>query len=171
MKKGISKRARTEVIAVMHQRYQAATKREKTRILDEFVAVTQCHRKHAVRLLGEGDGAPVPSVQVAGRRGYNEAVREALILAWEAADRICGKRLKAILPSLVDAMEHHGHLNLDPRVREGVLAVERGDDRSVARAGTKPGRSAPAPKGRQEDQSPDPHPDLCGLGSTATGLP
>ena len=171
MKKGISQRARTEVIAALHQRYQAATKREQARILDEFVAVAQCHRKHAVWLLGNGDGAPVPSVQVAGRRVDDEAVREALILAWEAADRIGGKRLKAILPSLGDAMERHGHLNLDPRVRERVLGVERGDDRSGARTGPKPGRSSSAPTGRQEDQPSDPHPAFCGLGSTATGLP
>ena len=47
-----------------------------------------------------------------------ESVREALIVAWEASDRICGKRLKAVLPSFVDAMERHGHLDLDPYVRE-----------------------------------------------------
>jgi len=51
------------------------------------------------------------------RRIYNEAVREALIVIWEAGDRICGKRLKAILPTLVDSMERHGHLQLDPQVR------------------------------------------------------
>jgi hypothetical protein len=65
----------------------------------------------------------VPSARMAGRQIYDEAVREALIIAWEATDRIGGKRLKAILPSLVDAMERHGHLHLDPRVRERVLGV------------------------------------------------
>ncbi len=32
-----------------------------------------------------------------GRRIYDEAVKEAVILVWEASDRICGKRLKAAL--------------------------------------------------------------------------
>jgi len=50
-------------------------------------------------------------------------VRQAIILLWEAADRICGKRLKAVLPSLIMAMERHKHLTLDPAVRELVLAV------------------------------------------------
>jgi hypothetical protein len=40
-----------------------------------------------------------------GRRVYGEAVREALILLWEASDRVCGKRLKALLPVLITAME------------------------------------------------------------------
>jgi len=44
-------------------------------------------------------------------------------VTWEAADRICGKRLKAILPAIVDAMERHGHLHLDPDVRKRLLAA------------------------------------------------
>ncbi|MFZ0255751.1 MAG: transposase family protein [Gammaproteobacteria bacterium] len=141
MRKGISKRARTEVIAALRQRYQSATKAEKARILDEFVAVAQCHRKHAVRLLGNGDEARAPSVRVDGRRVYDEAVSEALIIAWEAADRICGKRLKAILPSLVDAMERHGHLNLEPTVRERVLGVSAATiDRLLEPVRSKAGR-------------------------------
>jgi hypothetical protein len=42
---------------------------------------------------------------------------------WEAGDRICGKRLKAVLTNLVDAMERHGHLQLDPEVRRCLLLV------------------------------------------------
>ena len=45
-------------------------------------------------------GVAAPTV-TKGRRIYDEAVREALIVVWEASDRICGKRLKAVLPSLI----------------------------------------------------------------------
>ena len=58
-----------------------------------------------------------------GRRIYDEAVREAVIVIWEAADRICGKRLKAAMPHLVESMERHGHLALDPEVRDQLLAA------------------------------------------------
>ena len=34
-------------------------------------------------------------------------------MVWEAADRICGKLLRAALPHLVESMERHGHLGLD----------------------------------------------------------
>jgi hypothetical protein len=40
-------------------------------------------------------------------------VREALILVWEASDRVCGKRLRPLIPILVESMERHGHLHLD----------------------------------------------------------
>ncbi len=56
---------------------------------------------------------------------FIEAVKEALIVTWEAADRICGKRLKAILPTLVDAMERHGHMNLESvRSRTGMVRIQ-----------------------------------------------
>src|SRR5690606_16194680 len=57
------------------------------------------------------------------RRIYDEAVREALVVLWEAGDRICGKRLKPLIPLLVPAMERHGHLALDEEVRVRLLAI------------------------------------------------
>ena len=47
-----------------------------------------------------------------GRRIYDEAVREAVILVCEALNRLCGKRLKAASPHLMEYMERHGHLDL-----------------------------------------------------------
>ena len=49
----ISAATRTEVLGAIRSRYRKASKRDKSRMLDEFVALTGCHRKHAVRLLGE----------------------------------------------------------------------------------------------------------------------
>ena len=54
---------------------------------------------------------------------YDEGVKEALIVLWETSDRVCGKRLKPLLPLLVDSMERHGHLHLDPAIRSRVLSV------------------------------------------------
>jgi len=56
-------------------------------------------------------------------RLYDEAVRQALIVLWEAGDRVCGKRLKVLIPILVYAMERHGHLQLDPVVKAKLLQV------------------------------------------------
>jgi hypothetical protein len=42
---------------------------------------------------------------------------------WEASDRVCGKRLKAIIPTLVAAMQHHGHLALAPDVHGSLLKM------------------------------------------------
>lgn len=46
MKRTISREARAEIVEGVRERYHDASKREKARILDEFVAVAGCHRKH-----------------------------------------------------------------------------------------------------------------------------
>lgn len=74
-----------------------------------------------MRLLGNGPqvGRSRPRPE---RRLYDEAVGEALIVLWEASDRICGKRLKALAP-ILEAMERHGHLQLAPEIRTRLLAM------------------------------------------------
>lgn len=47
----ISKPTKSELLEVLRGRYQQATKKDKSKILDEFVALAKCHRKHAIRLL------------------------------------------------------------------------------------------------------------------------
>ena len=66
---------------------------------------------------------------------YDEAVRLALTVLWEAADRVCGKRLKALIPKLVDAMERHGHVDLDPVIKAKLSQVSAATiDRMLAKA-------------------------------------
>jgi hypothetical protein len=119
----ISTAARHELMRAIRGRYQSESADGKRRILDEFVAVTQYHRKHAIRILN-GSAASAAGASKRGRgRVYDEAVRQALIVLWEASDRICGKRLKPLLPVLLPALERHGHLSLDPTIRAGLMAV------------------------------------------------
>src|SRR5919206_3907024 len=129
----VSMATRDELVAAVVERYRRSGRHDKTRILDEFVAVTGFHRKHAMRVLRSGSTArrtrPRPE-----RRLYDEAVREALIVIWEASDRICGKRLKALAPILVEAMERHGHLRLAPEVRASLLRMSAAAMDRVLRA-------------------------------------
>lgn len=122
MQSKISAETKQELLEVVRERYRQATRQGKSKILDEFVAVAGFHRKHAIRLL-TGVGSVGAESPPSDRRIYADAVREALIILWEAADRICGKRLKAVLPSLIAAMERNKHLTLDPAVRELVLSA------------------------------------------------
>jgi len=122
MAKKISVAARQELVQAIGERYRAGSREEKVRILDEFVAVTGYHRKHSIRILN------TPALRVASGRSprlrlYDEAVREALVVLWEASDRVCGKRLKPLLPVLLEALERHGHLRLDDVVRTKLLSA------------------------------------------------
>src|SRR5438128_3909828 len=95
--------------------------------------VSGYHRKHAMRLLREGRTGKRSDPRPA-RRVYDEAVREALVVLWEASDRICGKRLKPLLPVLIEGMERHGHLQLAAEVRAALLRVSAATiDRALRR--------------------------------------
>jgi len=118
----MERRARCELAGVLRERYRQSGKDAKSKILDEFVAITGHHRKYAVRLLNKAPTA-IDRSPPGARRIYGEAVKEALIVLWEASDRICGKRLKAILPRLLESMECHGRLNPEANVRELLLAM------------------------------------------------
>ncbi len=112
---------RRELKDAIRQRYQGSSdRRERRQIVAEFVRVTGYHRKHALRVLNHSSAPPKPRQR---ERLYDEAVHQALAGLWEAADRICGKRLRVLIPVLIEAMERHGHLQLDPVVRSRLLDI------------------------------------------------
>jgi hypothetical protein len=122
MARRISMGTRTELIAAIGGRYRASSRVEKAKILDEFVAVSGYHRKHAIRLLRPGGGKHVAQQRRTFRR-YGAEVREALVVIWEASDRLCSKRLKPILPILLAALQHHGQLAITEALRDLLLAI------------------------------------------------
>ncbi|WP_175897318.1 DDE-type integrase/transposase/recombinase, partial [Burkholderia pseudomultivorans] len=116
MARRLSMATRRELIEAVGERYRRSGRVEKREILDEFVQVTGYHRKHAIRVLCREPG---PSRTKPGpQRRYDDEVRAALITLWEAGDRICGKRLKALIPTLIDSMTRHGHMTLSKEVRQ-----------------------------------------------------
>ena len=113
---------RDALVKAVRARYRGASRQDKGRILEEFVAVSDYCRKHASRLLRR-EGGLVRSAPRLSRRTYDDAVREALVVLWESSDRICGKRLKALIPMLTLSMERHGHLALDGEVRARLMKI------------------------------------------------
>ena len=98
-------------------RYLNAKKKEKGRILDEFVQVTGYHRKAAIRLLRRG-GADQPAKRRGCRRRYGDEAVEVLRQVWETSDRLCSKRLQPFIGELVRVMRRHGELAVNARVED-----------------------------------------------------
>jgi len=114
--------ARAELTNAVRRRYSAATGAEKRKILDEFIAVTGYQEKSAIQALNAEPS--VKKRQACVRPSlYDEAVRAAPIGLREASDRIGGKRLRALLPSLLPALERNGHLHLAEPMRQKILAM------------------------------------------------
>src|SRR5438309_2610320 len=124
MARRISMAGRTELLEAVSTRYGGAGRSERSRILNEFAAVTGYHRKHAIRLLtgwGNRDGGKLQTEapgRAGSRRGrYGPEVRDALIQLWEVADRVCSKRLRPMIAVLLPALERHGRVTLDEATR------------------------------------------------------
>ena len=104
-----------EYAEAVRERYERASRTEKKQILDEFTRVTGYHRKSAIRLLHRQCRRP-PSTRPGRRRHYGQEVIAALKVVWEAADRLCSKRLQPFLPELTEVLQNRGELNVTPQV-------------------------------------------------------
>ena len=94
--------AKQELLASIRDRCRESSRKDKSKILDEFIAVTCHHRKHGIRLLAQSAEGSGGIGALKGRRIYDDSVREVVILIWEASDRVCGKRLKVAMPHPLD---------------------------------------------------------------------
>ena len=104
-----------ELIKAWRPRYRKASRKEKGRILDEFVALTGYHRKSAIRALTRRP-------KITDRRGrprtYTNEVKAALLELWELSGRLGSQRLAPFLPELMEALERAGELKLRPEITE-----------------------------------------------------
>ena len=150
----------------MAARYRRSTKKKKGKILDEFIAGTKYKRKYAgwilrnwgkrriVRIDGElvelVVGRPRKKRRKPRERIYDEEVFEALKKVWAIFDCICGKRLVAVLRTMLPVLEKFDEIDLSREVRaklerisaatvDRLLAKEKQKLRIKGRGHTKPG--------------------------------
>lgn len=118
----MSKNSKDELVKRTHPRYLQAGRAEKTRILDEFVAATGYHRKHAIRKLRKG--IPEFRRERRGRkRTYTGDAVGVLAKIWRICGCICGKRLHPFIPEVVAVLERHNELFVDPETRGLLLRM------------------------------------------------
>ncbi len=138
MRSHLSYRSKRELLLQIAPRYREASSALKTVILDEFVAATGYARKYAIRLLSQ----PI-ELKLTIRRPrpphYGPEVQQALHLAWTAANQICAKRLIPFLPTLVESLERHGHLQLSEECRDQLLSMSPATADRILRPSRKQG--------------------------------
>lgn len=126
------RKAVTRELAV---RYRCSGKKQKGRILDEFVALTQYNRSYASYMLNNHGkriwyGSEVfilDAVKKFKRRRrekiYDEDVKRVLVRIWEMMSWICGKRLKAILPEVVEKLKEFKEIIMSRETEQKVLKI------------------------------------------------
>jgi len=135
----------------MATRYVRATKKQRGAMLDELCALTGYNRSYAARRLRARARGPAPPQRKRLRsRTYSAELLPALRKIWATLDRVCGKRLAAVMAATIEALERHGELDLTPEQRgllcsasaatlDRLLAPERRRLRLKGRSLTKPG--------------------------------
>ena len=119
MRHKMSSGSRKELLGAVRQQYLEAGWKEKQKLLDGFVAATGYSRKYALTRLNKGWQQTAAKRE--RRKAYDDSVREALMQVWQAANRICSKRLIPFMPTLVDSLEKFGHLVLPEETRHKLL--------------------------------------------------
>lgn len=164
----LAMRYRKAISAETRKRYAKATKKEKTIILDQFIAITGYNRCYASQILSVKKEKVLGYITTGGKRIkfvigkkkkkkrkkpriYTYDVFLALRRIWVVFDFICSRRLAPFMAEAVKKLEYHKEIDLSPEVREKLLKISASTiDRLLkpekdryrlgkGRKGTKPG--------------------------------
>ena len=106
---------RLKYLRIVKKQYVKASREEKSKLLDQMVAVTGYDRKYVIHLLG---GNLQREERKGGRgRAYGTDVDHALWVIYEALDYVCAERLTPNLVWMATQLGRHGELE----VNEGLL--------------------------------------------------
>ena len=132
----------TKYLNSLKARYAKASKKERSKMLDEYVATTCCHRKHATAVLsGKRQRVKHPIHRPRRRRYTDEDGRAVLALA-ELFDHICSKRLRAAMNNELAQLRQSGFLDVRPECYERLQHISPATmDRLRARYGRRRGRA------------------------------
>jgi len=120
----VRRESRHEVVETLREQYGGASRPAKQEIIDQAMQLTGYDRGYVRRLLRNGVPKKDPAHRSAGRgHTYKHTITDALIVASEAPGWICSKRLVAVLPDLVPALEKENTLALTVSHRAQLLAL------------------------------------------------
>ena len=135
---------RRVVIRETAERYNKERKKEKGKLLDEFVYLTgynRCYASYVLRVYKEKEKAVVYGkdgkriVFVADRRkkdkeekrtrerAYGENVLGPLIYLWRMSDYICGKRLKPYIKETLPQLKQFNEISINEDTEEKLLRI------------------------------------------------
>jgi hypothetical protein len=126
----------------LRKRYAKATKKIKQTILNEFVATSGYHRKHASALLvgkrlWRNPSQPIRRLR---RRVYTDEDQRAVFWLVELFDDIGSKRLRIALNNELANLRRHGHLKVSRQCYQHLCQVSASTMDRWRRAARRPGR-------------------------------
>ncbi|GHV30661.1 hypothetical protein FACS189481_5150 [Clostridia bacterium] len=120
----VSMATRNEIIGRYLVKYSRASKKGKGEILDSICSTTGISRSRLIHIFTQNRLEPKQQRRRGGRkRKYGPEVVNALIKLWAYMDFASGKRLKAGMQDLIEALVQFGEVNCSNDVLEKLLQM------------------------------------------------
>jgi len=120
----VSQKSKKELLETVRPRYRKAGRKEKQKILDEFVAVTGYHRKYEIRVLNSVRNKG-QAKKPGPRSIYQGEVVTAQEYIWGICGQICSKRLHPFFPEIVKVLERIHEIHLTSETKRLLLQMSR----------------------------------------------
>jgi len=109
----LTMRQKKAVTKELKDRYQRASKKEKTMMLNEFIRLTGYNRCYACQILKKKERVlgylnADRKIKRKKKKIYDQEVLVALKEIWKICDYICSKRLAPFLSEVIPALEKKG---------------------------------------------------------------
>lgn len=125
--------SREQYLATMREEYRRASKKQKTKLLNEARRRTKLNRKVLIRKLAHPATAKREPRRRTRKRTYGAEIKLPLVQIWEIFDFPCGTRLEVILKHQVDRLRGLGELRCNDEVAAQLKQVSgRTIDRLLA---------------------------------------
>jgi len=125
--KKVSMKARIEIIDKQIKKYRKASKKEKSQILNTICESTGLSRNRAKRLLSGSAVIKKKDKKKKDTRGrkikYDNDFVIALEKIWHLMDFACGKRLKAGMKDMVEALERHDEMTFENDIKQKLFEI------------------------------------------------
>lgn len=118
----MSKMSKREYLIELKKKYWNASKKQKSQLLDDFSDFANYHRKYALSLLNK----PIPKKWKRYKqreRIYNQAVIDALLILWRAADEICAERFQPFIPKLLEKLISCNEISVSTEIKNKLLKI------------------------------------------------
>ena len=120
MGESVKSQSRRALLKQFAPQYREASYAQKRVLLNVFAQATGYYRGSGMWLLNHAEDV-LHDVAYKRSNHYGSEVQHALFLVWNAANCICAKRLMPFLPTLIDALERHEHLQFTAECRSQLL--------------------------------------------------
>lgn len=121
----MSFKSRQEYLEAKRQQYwQASSRGDKAKILDEVESTLGYHRKHLIRILNKPTAIKQKKQNRPKPLKYQEAL-PTIELVWKALDYVCAERLHPVLASTAERLSQFGELTLTPQVIRQLEEISR----------------------------------------------